>query len=227
MKETHTTILKGLASPFLLLLLVFVPAGTWNYWQGWVYVLLSVIILFFTVWLLADKKDLIRERLSPGKGMKWWDKVYFAVSTPLSFISIVLAALDRGRFHVSVPLSHTSYTTAIAIFLIAHAIFLWAKYANRFFSSVVRIQTDRNQQVCTTGPYAIVRHPGYVGGMLFTSVTPFVLGSAWAWSIVPACAAAALLVVRTSFEDRTLLQELSGYANYAKHVRYRLIPFIY
>ena len=227
MRTTHKTLVKGLASPFLLLLLVFLPAGTWNYWQGWAYFCLSAIILSFTVWVLADKKDLIQERLNPGKGMKWWDKVYFAVSTPLSYISIVLAALDRGRFHVSAPLLHTSYTLIIALFLIAHAIFLWAKFANKFFSSVVRIQTDRDQQVCTTGPYAIVRHPGYVGGVIFTAVTPFVLGSVWIWSLVPALAAAVLLVVRTSFEDKTLQRELSGYTDYAKRVRYKLLPFIY
>lgn len=102
---------------------------------------------------------------------------------------------------------------------------LWAKWANRFFSSVVRIQTDRGQTVCKDGPYRFVRHPGYVGGLLFGMATPLALGSFWA--LIPAAVGAMLLIVRTYLEDRTLQEELPGYLEYTKEVRHRLLPRIW
>jgi len=89
----------------------------------------------------------------------------------------------------------------------------------------VRIQSDRGQTVCKDGPYRFVRHPGYVGGILFGLASPLVLGSFWA--LIPALAGAMLLVVRTYLEDRTLKEELRGYNEYAREVRHRLIPHIW
>ena len=97
--------------------------------------------------------------------------------------------------------------------------------ANAYFSTAVRIQTDRGHTVCRTGPYRYVRHPGYLGFILQSIAVPILLGSLWA--LVPGIVAAALMVVRTALEDRTLQAELLGYQQYSREVRYRLIPGIW
>jgi protein-S-isoprenylcysteine O-methyltransferase Ste14 len=98
----------------------------------------------------------------------------------------------------------------------------WAMAVNNYFSLVVRIQKDRGHTVVTGGPYHYVRHPGYVGGILFQLGTPLLLGSMWA--LIPAGLTVLLLVVRTALEDRTLLKELEGYQEYAQQTHYRLLP---
>ena len=97
--------------------------------------------------------------------------------------------------------------------------------ANRFFSSVVRIQTDRGHSVQTGGPYALIRHPGYAGALLYDLAAPLLLGS-W-WGLIPAAVTVALVILRTRLEDRKLQTELDGYAEYAARVRYRLVPGIW
>jgi protein-S-isoprenylcysteine O-methyltransferase Ste14 len=104
-------------------------------------------------------------------------------------------------------------------------ILTWAEAVNKFFEVTVRIQTERGQKVIDTGPYAIVRHPGYVGGILFCVGTALCLGSVWA--LVPASLASAILILRTQWEDQTLQAELSGYKEYTQRVRYRLIPGVW
>ena len=101
----------------------------------------------------------------------------------------------------------------------------WAMVENRFFSGVVRIQTDRGHVVCDSGPYHIVRHPGYIGNIL--ALAGIVLALSSIWTIVPAMIAFVIAVVRTALEDRTLQEELPGYKEYAQRVRYRLIPGLY
>jgi protein-S-isoprenylcysteine O-methyltransferase Ste14 len=98
----------------------------------------------------------------------------------------------------------------------------WAMIANAFFSTAVRIQEERGHTVCRSGPYRFVRHPGYVGFTLQSVGTPILLGSLWA--LVPGIAAAVLMVVRTSLEDRMLQSELAGYQDFAREVGYRLVP---
>jgi protein-S-isoprenylcysteine O-methyltransferase Ste14 len=102
---------------------------------------------------------------------------------------------------------------------------VWALGENRFFSSVVRIQTDRGHVVCDSGPYRIVRHPGYAGNILPLAGIVLALGSIW--TLVPAIVALIITVIRTTLEDRTLQAELPGYRDYARRVRYRLIPGIF
>ena len=101
----------------------------------------------------------------------------------------------------------------------------WAESVNKFFEPTVRIQTDRGHRVIDTGPYAIVRHPGYASGYLLFVGMPLALGSLWA--LIPAILSCLLLVVRTILEDQTLRNELAGYEEYAQRVRYRLIPGVW
>jgi protein-S-isoprenylcysteine O-methyltransferase Ste14 len=108
---------------------------------------------------------------------------------------------------------------------VGYAFAVWAMAENRFFSGVVRIQLDRGHVVCDSGPYRFVRHPGYVGNILPLPGIVLALGSVW--TVVPALVALIIIVVRTVLEDRALRDELPGYLDYARRVRYRLIPGIY
>jgi protein-S-isoprenylcysteine O-methyltransferase Ste14 len=135
-----------------------------------------------------------------------------------------LAALDDGRYHWSqVPW----WVCGIGYFLLiaGFAGITWAESVNKFFEPTVRIQTERDHKVIDTGPYAIIRHPGYVFASLFFIGMPLALGSLWA--LIPAVSACVILMVRTILEDRTLHHELAGYQEYAQRVRYRLVPGIW
>jgi protein-S-isoprenylcysteine O-methyltransferase Ste14 len=146
------------------------------------------------------------------------------MAVSISFPMVIVAGLDhRHNWSSEFPL----WLIMIGFILIAlgYAFAAWALAENRFFSSVVRIQTDRGHVVCDTGPYRFVRHPGYAGNIppLFGIV--LALGSVWA--LLPAAAALIITVIRTALEDRTLQEELPGYRDYARRVHYRLIPGIY
>jgi len=218
-------ILKSFLVFLVLAVIIFLAAGKLDYWQGWVYTGLNICVLVITVVVLADKPGLIRERLRPGKGMKQWDKIFFIISTPLIFLGIIFAGLDAGRLGWSPQLPVFVYVISISVYILGQAIFLRAKRANLFFSTVVRIQTERGHAVCREGPYGIVRHPGYVGGFLYGLTAPLVLGSLWA--LIPTALGMVMLIVRTSLEDKTLQKELPGYLEYTQQVKYKLIPGIW
>jgi len=213
---------RGIVGVAVMAGLIFVSSGRLDYWQGWVYFGINLAIVAVTFWILRDDPGLVSERLNPGKGMKWWDKVYYLLSTPLVFASVILAGIDAGRRHWSSRPAAALYLLFLAVYIAGQGLFLWAKKANTFFSSVVRIQTERGQSVCREGPYRFCRHPGYLGGLLFGLATPIVLGSYWA--LVPQALASILLVVRTGLEDHMLKKELLWYTEYAKAVRFRLVP---
>jgi len=122
---------------------------------------------------------------------------------------------------ISLPLQIATLVVAV----LAYALVVWATAANAFFSQVVRIQKERGHTVATSGPYRYVRHPGYVGTILFELATPVMLGS-W-WALIPGGLSALLLVVRTALEDKTLHKGLDGYRGYAARVRYRLLPGVW
>jgi len=215
-------IVRSILVPAAIMAFTFALAGRIDYWQGWLYNGSNLIVLAITYAALSGQKDLIEERLKPGKGMKRWDKIYYLVSSPTYFVAIAVASLDTGRFGLEPRVPLAIVVLAFVVFVTGHFILLWAKRTNRFFATVVRIQSDRGQTVCKDGPYRFVRHPGYVGGMLFGLASPLVLGSFWA--LIPALAGAVLLVIRTYLEDRTLKEELRGYNEYTSEVRYKLIP---
>ncbi len=217
-------LLRGLVAPIMMFALLFGLAGRWSYWQGWVFVGLTLLVLLVLSTVLSAGRELIEERLNPKQGVKGWDKLYMALSTPLYFIALILAGLD-ARLGWTRGMPFWFYCTGVVLFLAGNAILLWARYTNRFFSSMVRIQTDRGQTVCKAGPYHYVRHPGYVGGILMALGMGVVLGS-W-WACVPQVVAAILLVWRTSREDATLQSELPGYADYTRQTRYRLLPGVW
>jgi protein-S-isoprenylcysteine O-methyltransferase Ste14 len=179
--------------------------------------------------ILAERRHpgLTAERQNTEKiqSAKAWDKVLAPLmALSISFPLVIVAGLDH-RFGWSpvFPL----WATVIGFILIAlgYAIGVWAFVENRYFSSVVRIQTERGHAVCASGPYRIVRHPGYAGNILPPFGIVLALGSIW--TLIPAVTALIIAVVRTTLEDRTLQVELPGYREYARRVRYRLIPGVF
>src|SRR5512134_3983729 len=210
-KTRMQVVIRALFAPLVMIGLLFLVAGRWDYWQAWVYSILNMIILALMGTLFTKNAELVEERLNPKEGMKGWDKFYFAVTTPLYIIALVVAGLD-ARFGWTRNMSPLLYWASVSIYLVGQAIFLWARYTNNYFSSVVRIQTDRGHAVCSDGPYRYVRHPGYVGGFLFTSTIGLMLGS-W-WASIPQVVAALMLIWRTAREDKTLQKELPGYTEY-------------
>ena len=216
-------ILRALLAPIIMIGLLFLVAGTWDYWQAWVYLIINMIILILMGTVLTPNSELVEERLNPKQGMKGWDKFYFGVTAPLYVIALVLAGLDARFGWSNIPL--TVYWASVAIYILGQAIFQWARYTNQYFSSVVRIQTDRGQTVCMDGPYKYVRHPGYVGGFLFTITVGLVLGS-WV-ATIPQAIAAFMLIWRTAREDKTLQVELPGYKEFTSETKYRLLPGVW
>ncbi len=139
-------------------------------------------------------------------------------------VIVLVAGLDH-RFGWTPPIPGALSAFGLALVVLGYGLGTWAMAVNRFFSAVVRIQKDRGQTVVTDGPYQLVRHPAYAGGLLASVGVPLLLGSGW--SLLPSVLVAAALVARTRVEDRTLIKELEGYQGYAEQVRYRLFPLIW
>lgn len=213
---------------FLLLLAVmlFWSAGTLRWTWGWVQLGLYVIAVAAQALILIPRSPgLIAERAELQKGTKRWDvaiSVLAAVVLPI--MAWVVAGLDV-RFGWTPEFAVWVHVVGAVAWLAGYALTIWAMLANAYFSATVRIQADRDHQVVTGGPYRFVRHPGYVGALLTSLVTPLLLGS-W-WAMVPSAAAALLFVVRTALEDRTLRDELPGYEAFTRQTRYRLLPGIW
>lgn len=219
----------GLIFAYLLFPLTLMLSGNdWGWWQGWLYSG-SIFIAGIGTRLLAEVKHpgLLVERGKFGKarGVKSWDKILAPLmGVSLSFPLFIVAGLDH-RFGWSQEFAPWINTVGFILVVSGYMFAGWALAENRFFSMMVRIQTDRGHTVCDTGPYTIVRHPGYAGNILPLIGTILALGSVW--TTIPAMFALAILVIRTILEDRTLQDELPGYREYASRVRYRLVPWIF
>lgn len=209
-------------------LVLFVCAGDIGWWQAWVYSLLFVAAGLGGRFLAERRHPGLlaeRQNIDNIQTVKAWDKVLaplmaLSISLPL----VIVAGLDhRFGWSPAFPL----WLILLGFFLIAfgYAFAVWALVENRFFSSVVRIQTDRGHVVCDSGPYRIVRHPGYAGNIL--PLLGIVLALSSLWTLIPAAVALVIAVIRTALEDRTLQEELPGYKEYTRRVRYRLFPGIY
>ena len=158
------------------------------------------------------------------KGTKVFDKVWVATYPILSFGSLVIMGFDAVRYHWS-AMPPWLIIPGIFIFVPGSILGLRAMAVNKFFEWTVRIQEDRNQYICKSGPYKIMRHPGYAGLIMSLLSYPLILGS-W-WGFVPNVILIFIIVIRTTLEDHTLQSELPGYGEYARQVKYRLIPFVW
>jgi protein-S-isoprenylcysteine O-methyltransferase Ste14 len=225
--------LRKIISVFLYFLglpaMLILAGGDPKWWQAWVFVGMSIGFTLVGRGLMAKRHpDLVKERanFAEQQDTKPWDRILaplMALWLPL--IYLLIAALDHRFNWTGNQISLWVTIMAWLLSLSAYAISTWAMLENRFFSAVARIQKDRGQTVVESGPYRLVRHPGYTGGLLAALMFPLALGSLWAF--LPVLGFTVVLLLRTSKEDAMLRNELPGYLEYARKVKYRLIPGIW
>jgi len=220
--------LRFAAFTLLLPMILFIAAGRLNWVWAWVYV---GIVVFFTlvsrIAVMRTNPDLLAERAQSldREDVRGWDRLilfFLLLVGPLAMM--IVAGLDE-RFGWSPQIPLTPRLVALAIIVLGYTVGTWAMAVNRYYSAVVRIQKDRGQTVITDGPYRFVRHPSYATGIVSSLMIPILLGSLWA--LIPTILVALGTIIRTALEDRTLLEELDGYKEYAQRVRYRLLPGIW
>jgi protein-S-isoprenylcysteine O-methyltransferase Ste14 len=218
-------IIKHFAGTMIFFLILFLSAGKFVYWQGLVYVIIGLIMATLGYSVLKPDSDLLKERAKPGEGAKNWDKILLGLSFLSTIAMYITAGLDSGRYHWSPEFHWSLYLLGIILTISGQLLFLVAQKQNKFFSSTVRIQTDRNHTVCETGLYGFVRHPAYMGSIIQSIGFPLLFGSVW--SIIPVSILILLHIVRTDLEDKTLQNELAGYPEYSVKTGFRIIPHIW
>ena len=210
----------GLGIPFIALIIIL-PAGTWNYWQGWVYLATLVLpMLVATVYLFKNDPALLERRMRMREKESAQQKI-------IGFLALYfLLAFTLPGFDVRLGWSNVPPLVSIladGLVFVGYMITFWVLTVNSFLSRVVEVAAE--QKVVTTGPYAIVRHPMYFGVALLYIASPLALGSYWA--ILPALMILPLLALRIRNEEEVLLRELAGYAEYRQKVKYRLLPGVW
>ena len=210
----------GLGIPFIALIIIL-PAGTWNYWQGWMYLttlllpmLVSTVYLFKNDPALLERRMRMREKESAQQKIIGVLAIYF-------LLAFTLPGLDVRFGWSNVP--PLVSVLADALVFAGYMVTFWVLTVNSFLSRVVEV--DTGQKIVTTGPYAIVRHPMYFGVALLYIASPLALGSYWA--VLPALMILPLLAARIRNEEELLLREVAGYAEYRQKVKYRLLPGIW
>ena len=224
LREWTRLVVLYLLIPLVLLLC----GGDLGWWQAWLYSLLIFAAgIGGRMWAEQRHPGLMAERqnLEKIKNAKAWDKVLAPLmAVSIGFPLVIVAGLDH-RYNWSPELPPWLMVIGFVLISLGYAFAVWAMAENRFFSSVVRIQTDRGHVVCDSGPYQFMRHPGYAGNIFPPFGIVLALGSVW--TLIPAVVALVITVIRTVLEDQALQEELPGYRDYARRVRYRLIPGIY
>jgi protein-S-isoprenylcysteine O-methyltransferase Ste14 len=218
-------LIKLFIGTFIFFIILFISAGRIDYWQGWIYVIIGLIMFFLSMTVFRIDPELLNERSKPGEGTKKWDKIILGLSFLITISMYITAGLDSGRFHCSPDFHWSLYTLGITLTIAGQLFFLIAQKQNKFFSSTVRIQTNREHTVCDSGLYKTVRHPAYLGSIIQSSGFPLLFGSLW--SIIPIGLMIILLITRTYLEDRTLQNELPGYSEYSNKTRFKIIPYVW
>jgi protein-S-isoprenylcysteine O-methyltransferase Ste14 len=213
---------------FLILIAasLFLSAGTQDWRMAWGYLgLAAVIQLLDALVLIPLSPDLLVERSRYQKGAKKWDQVLSRLMAIIGPITIwILSGIDY-RYSWSPETPMWLLIISAGFVFSGGLLSLWAMASNKFFIGMVRIQKERGHSVITSGPYQYIRHPGYLGGLLYIFFTPIMLGSVWA--LIPAVLTCGVVVLRTYLEDNTLKDELAGYLEYSQVVRSRLLPGIW
>jgi protein-S-isoprenylcysteine O-methyltransferase Ste14 len=202
--------------------ILFLASGRLDWTWAWVYLGISLVVLVVNATIMLRTNPETAAERGRGRETKNWDKVVSGLWGLAIYIALPLVASLDARFGWTRDPGLAWHLAGAILLAASFALSAWAMLANAFFSTAVAIQSDRGHTVCNTGPYRFVRHPGYVGFIVQSLAMSLLFGS-W-WSLVPAIAAAALMILRTALEDRMLQAELPGYRDYALEVRYRLIP---
>lgn len=229
---TRSTIRKAVAGLIVITLLpaaiIFIAAGRVDWWEAWLLiVIIALAMIASRVIMFRTHPELAMERArwTQDRNTKDWDKRLMPIAALYGpALMWLVAGLDK-RWNGSPSLAIELELAAFVVVILGYLISIWAFLENKFFSAVVRIQTERGHSVVSTGPYRWVRHPGYAGGLIGYLATPFALGTLW--SFLPAVLTGIALIARTALEDQTLQNELTGYREYAARVRYRLLPGVW
>lgn len=218
-------LLRLMAFVLILTAILFIAAGRWDWVMGWVYMAMYACVTVIAVLVVPLDPELVEERTQIKEGVKEWDKRITVIGSVLYPLAIlIVAGLDtRNGWSLRVP--PTLQFAALVVAAVGNLISIWATAVNRFYSRFVRIQKEQGHFVISDGPYQYIRHPGYLGQIIFSLASALALGSLWA--LIPGSLFAMLLVVRTALEDRTLQDELEGYKEYTRRVRHRLISHIW
>jgi len=218
-------VLRGLTGVLLWGAILFAAAGRVNWKRAWVYVALHLSTLVIGEIVVSVKSpEILLERAQRHANTKTFDKVILPLIMLTFFLFPLVAGFDAVRFGWS-HVGWRAFVAGLPIYLTGCLLIPWTMIVNPYLETTVRIQQERGHQVVKTGPYAVIRHPMYAGVILQSLAAPLLLGSLW--SYVPVGGTICLFIVRTWLEDRTLRNELPGYAEYAKSTRYRLLPGIW
>jgi protein-S-isoprenylcysteine O-methyltransferase Ste14 len=224
--DNRRNILKRMIQVFALLIftsaLLFVSADNFKWIWGWIYIIIYLAYIIINASILP--KELIAERGKSKDNVKKWDKTLNMINIFPGLGLIIVAGLDH-RLHWTSDLNLIVHLLGLVIYVSGSILFSWSMMSNYYFSTLVKIQIDRDHKVATTGPYKLVRHPGYSGFIISSFGVPLILGSLWA--LIPAFVTGILFVIRTILEDSTLYSELEGYKDFTEKTRYRLIPGIW
>jgi protein-S-isoprenylcysteine O-methyltransferase Ste14 len=207
--------------------IIFVAAGTMDYAGGWLYLgeMVAISVVFGAHMVRVDP-GLVAERLKPPiqQNQPFADKLILIAILFLMFGGMGFMAADAARWRWSMMSPYVQWA-GCGLLLATFLFMYWTMRTNSFAAPVVKIQKDRGQAVITTGPYAVVRHPMYFGALFYLAGTSLVLGSWWGLATVPLLAL--LFCIRIGIEEKALRTGLSGYDDYARGVRWRLIPLIW
>jgi protein-S-isoprenylcysteine O-methyltransferase Ste14 len=218
-------ILDQILSVASMAVALFWSAGRIDWWAAWAAI--AVWLAWFAatdILMLRFNPDLMAERLNPPKGAKTWDRIILSIFRLTTLVRYIVAGLDQ-RYGWSAGFPLAIQIAGLMGCVLSYALLAWAMVSNTFFSQIVRIQTERGHAVVVEGPYRYVRHPAYLGMIVFEPAMSILLAS-W-WALLPSGVCVILIILRTALEDRTLQAELTGYVDYARQVRYRLLPGIW
>ncbi|MBK8421829.1 isoprenylcysteine carboxylmethyltransferase family protein [Candidatus Villigracilis saccharophilus] len=205
----------------MFMLFFFLPAGTWNYWQAWVYLAILFIPMFFAMFYLLKNNPELLERRMRMKEKRSGQKQVVGISLIFLLLAFLLPGFDK-RFGWSIVPIEVVVAAQICV-LAGYLIVFRVMQINSFASRVIEVASE--QTVIDTDLYAIVRHPMYMGAMVLYVMSPLALGSYW--SVIPALGMIPILVARIKDEELMLEKELPGYLEYKKKTKYRLIPYVW
>jgi protein-S-isoprenylcysteine O-methyltransferase Ste14 len=210
----------GLALP-IFALVILLPAWKWGYWQGWLYLLILYIPMFFVLYYLLKNDPALLQRRMRMREKESVQRRIIVLSLVYFLVAFTLPGFDVRFGWSNVP----SWVSLVAdvLVLTGYMIFVWVLTINSYLSRVVEVEAG--QKVVSSGPYAIVRHPMYAGISLMYIASPVALGSFWA--LIPALFIVPILVARLLNEEQVLLRDLPGYSEYTRKVRYRLLPGVW
>ena len=213
------------AQLLILAVAYFIAAGSLNLGRAWLYFGIAAVTYFVSSLIFIKyNPGLISERAKERENTKSWDKVLLSLYLLIGFLGThIVAGLD-SRFEWS-SLDMIYMIPGVVLYIVATLIQIRSMLANQYFEATARIQSDREQQVVKDGPYKIVRHPGYASVLLSFVAIPFMIGSLYA--LICTAAVFIIMFARTALEDKMLQKELPGYSQYAKEVKFRLIPGIW